>query len=293
MDNVEDTPQTSGASDQAQTSRSDATGFESSSSKRPTTEYGHSFKSQAKNENISASTEPPASQSQSLSCGSIKYKGSGLKNSLHGIAYQLRLIMLFIKRGLDNGYSFRLAAEMDDAEKFDDLVFRYADQGREVIRFLQAKHRQGQATKISKTDLLNETDGDFSLQKYFISYRKITQNPAFNGAECKDFIIFTNIDLNDGLYDLFEPIGGKDPILSMARQNLQGRTAKLLRMKLTDLKSDKEILQNLPNLRLVKEALLLNLYNASDIRRLASRISECADGENKTPLNLKDTLLKT
>jgi ankyrin repeat protein len=291
MDNLEDTPQTSGASDQAQTSRSDATGFESSSPKRATTEYGHSFKSQAKNENISASTEPPASQSQSLFCGSIKYKGSGMKNSLHGVAYQLKLIMLFIIRGLDNGHPFRLAGEMDDAKKFDDIVFRYADQGREVIRFLQAKHKQGQ---ISKTDLLNETDGDFSLQKYFISYRKISQNPVFNGAECKDFIIFTNIDLNDGLYDLFEPIGGIDPILSMARQNVQGRTAKLLRMKLTDLKSDREeLLQNLPDLQLVKEALLLNLYNASDIRRLARRISECADGENKTPLLLKDTLLIT
>jgi hypothetical protein len=147
---------------------------------------------------------------------------------------------------------------MDDAEKFDDLVFCYVDQGREFIRFLQAKHKQDQATKISKTDLLNEKDGDFSLQKYFISYRRITKNPAFNGAEFKDFIIFTNIDLNDRLYDWFEDIVGTDDILIMRWENLQNRTAKFLRMKPTDLKGDRTKLIHI-------------LRNASDIRLLANK----------------------
>jgi ankyrin repeat protein len=265
MNNFEDTPQSSRASGQTQTGSSDTTIFEPSPPKRART-----------GENITAHT---VSQIQTLPSGSLEYKASGLKNTLHGDIYQLKLLMLFLERGLSKGYSFRLATEMDDAEKFDDLVFRYVENGSEVIRFLQAKHKQDQATKISKSDLLNEKDGDFSLQKYFISYRKITQNPAFNGAVCKDFIIFTNIDLNDRLYDWFEPIGGTDPILSMTWENPQNRTAKLLRMNLTDLKGD-------------REKLLDNLRNASDLHRLANKISDCALGKKK-PLNLNDNLLKT
>jgi len=57
---------------------------------------------------------------------------------------------------------------------------------------LQAKHKQyDDSKKISLKDLLTEKDGDFSLQKYFISYRKIKQNPEFNSQnnELKDFTI--------------------------------------------------------------------------------------------------------
>uniref|UniRef100_A0A914CN88 Ankyrin repeat protein n=1 Tax=Acrobeloides nanus TaxID=290746 RepID=A0A914CN88_9BILA len=47
----------------------------------------------------------------------------GLKSSFfHGTIYQLKLLILFLQRGLHQGYSFRLATEMDAAEKFDDLA---------------------------------------------------------------------------------------------------------------------------------------------------------------------------
>jgi hypothetical protein len=301
MNNSKDGSQTSRASDHAQVGSSDATDVHPSPHKRARTVNFNSFEVQSSSsllsvtssisqqvkvdaqvdtDYISALRPPTASQSQNSPRCSLEYKASGLKNTLHGDIYQLKLLMLFLERGLDKGYSFRLATEMDDAEKFDDLVFRYVDNGKEVIRFLQAKHKQDQATKISKTDLLNEKDGDFSLQKYFISYRKITQNPAFHCAACKDFIIFTNIDINDRLFDWFEPIGGTDPILSMTWENPQNRTAKLLRMKLTDLKGD-------------RQRLLDNLRNASDLNRLANKISDCAFGKTKLPLNLNDNLLKT
>ncbi|EAL58805.1 MULTISPECIES: hypothetical protein [Wolbachia] len=39
------------------------------------------------------------------------YLASGLNNTLHGNIYQLKLLMLFLKRGLDKSYSFRLATE--------------------------------------------------------------------------------------------------------------------------------------------------------------------------------------
>ncbi|WP_339045373.1 ankyrin repeat domain-containing protein [Candidatus Mesenet endosymbiont of Agriotes lineatus] len=123
------------------------------------------------------------------------YRASGLKHSLHGNIYQLKLLMLFLNRGLKEGYDFRLATEWDDAEKFDDLVFKYTDQGQDKYRFLQAKHKQDESKKIGIGDLFTEQKGggEFELTKYFLSYLKIKNNPIFQGGDLVDFIICTNI----------------------------------------------------------------------------------------------------
>jgi hypothetical protein len=123
------------------------------------------------------------------------YDAKGLRLSLHGVVYQLKLLMLVLKRGLDNGYSFNLTTEMEDAEKFDDVVFEYIDgQGQRKHRFLQAKHKQ-ESQKITINDLLTEREkGEFNLRKYFTSYRKIQQNTRFKGSLLENFVICTNID---------------------------------------------------------------------------------------------------
>jgi hypothetical protein len=281
MDNLEDTPPIFGASDEVQKGNSDTTVSESSPMKRARTEDGHNLEaptssillpatnsniqqegvhSKAETENVSVLNEPTASQSQSIPSTSLTYKASGSKRTLHGVIYQLHLLILFLKRGIDNGYSFRLATEMDDAEKFDDVVFQYKEQGNDVIRFLQGKLRQDQAKKITKGDLLNEKDGDFSLQKYFLSYLKICKSLAFRGAEFKDFIIFTNIDLKNEVCDWFVPIVETDPILSMTWKNKQNRKAKLLRIKL-------------PDLQVERKRVLLNSNKVSDVKGLINRLS--------------------
>lgn len=108
----------------------------------------------------------------------VNYPSSGLKNSLHGNIYQLKLLMLFLKRGLSKKYDFRLSTEWDAAEKFDDLVFKYSDKNQIKYRFLQAKHKHNQSKKIKIGDLLTtDKDGEFNLEKYFISYFKIKNNP--------------------------------------------------------------------------------------------------------------------
>lgn len=126
------------------------------------------------------------------------YKSSGLKHSLHGSIYQLKLHMLYLKRGLDKGYNFRLATEMDCAEKFDDLVFLYENETQDDISytFLQAKHKQNEATKITSKDLLTEREqGEFGLPKYFNSYRKILKYADFK-SNSTSFIICTNISFD-------------------------------------------------------------------------------------------------
>ena len=73
---------------------------------------------------------------------------SGLKNTLHGNIFQLKLLLLFLVRGINAKYDFRLATERPDlADKFDDLIFKYKSQGR--WRFLQAKHKQNDDAKIT------------------------------------------------------------------------------------------------------------------------------------------------
>jgi len=131
------------------------------------------------------------------------YCAGALKKSLHGNDYQLKLLMLFASQGINCDVAFRLATEMDEAEKFDDLVFRYTDdQGYVKYRFLQAKHRQflGEENKIKVSDLKSDKDNnDFSLQKYFLSYLKDIEKEEFQDGTPEDFIICTNADFD------FEP----------------------------------------------------------------------------------------
>ncbi|WP_264706714.1 NACHT domain-containing protein [Wolbachia endosymbiont (group B) of Archips podanus] len=126
-----------------------------------------------------------------------------LKRSLHGNDYQLKLLMLFASKGKNSEVAFRLATEMAEAEKFDDLVFRYTDsQGNIKYRFLQAKHRQflGEENKIKVSDLKsNSDDNDFSLQKYFVSYLRDIEKKEFRDGVPEDFIICTNTNFD------FEP----------------------------------------------------------------------------------------
>ena len=61
--------------------------------------------------------------------------------------------MLFLYRGYERNYVFRLFTEWIDAEKFDDLVVEYIKDNKKVYCFLQAKHRQGEPIKISLKDL--------------------------------------------------------------------------------------------------------------------------------------------
>lgn len=133
---------------------------------------------------------------------------SGLKQNLHGAIYQSKLLALYVKRGLDVGFEFLLATEMDEAEKFDDIVLKFkasnetdeettateADENPWTYRFMQAKHKDNpENKKMSIPELKSRSnDKDFSLQKYFISFCKIKNKPLFEGAKFIDFTIITN-----------------------------------------------------------------------------------------------------
>ncbi|KAF4531686.1 hypothetical protein B566_EDAN017059, partial [Ephemera danica] len=147
------------------------------------------------------------------------YRKGGVESSLHGVVYQWKLLMLFAVRAQRKGYSFRLATEMEEAEKFDDLVFHYIKNDEQIMAsiYLQAKHVEVEnelRIKINTNDLLTEKDERFSLQKYFHSFRKIS-NSGLTNCENSDFIICTNIGFDfDQSYN--------DPILKRLKVSKSG-----------------------------------------------------------------------
>jgi hypothetical protein len=116
------------------------------------------------------------------------YVRSGLSRTFHGVLYQLKLTMLFMKLGANKKYQFRMAMEREDAGKFDDIEFRYTDQGVEKCRLIQVKHRYDDSSIISAEALESTGKSDFCIKKYFESYLKIRK--VFKGIETlKDLIV--------------------------------------------------------------------------------------------------------
>ena len=123
----------------------------------------------------------------------LTHPSSGIRPTLHGTIYQLILLMWVFKYNTDKGWNFKLGTEVDDAEKFDDVVLGIQQvDGRLQYHYIQAKHKQDQQKSIGSTDLLNMTEGNFSLLKYFASYRAIKKKDSFKDGEIGDLILFTN-----------------------------------------------------------------------------------------------------
>lgn len=188
-------------------------------------------------------------------------------NPVHGNIYQLKVLMLFLYRGVSHKYSFRLGTEIKEAKKFDDLVFEYTQGDEKVYRLLQAKHKLDESKKITAGSLLTESDGDYSLIKYFLSYQDSKKEKLFKDGAIKDVTICTNIDLDfehlKGAQIRVERIEDKDDILNV--------------------KSDKKQPMRYRFSEDVAPLLKLKLQGYS-LARLA-RTAECSDDEIKDFLN--------
>ncbi|XP_065208165.1 uncharacterized protein LOC135836988 [Planococcus citri] len=204
------------------------------------------------------------------------YDAAGLKLIQHGVVYQLKLLTLFLVRGLKKGYSFTLATEMVSAEKFDDVVFGYTtkrgDKNIKKCRFIQVKHKQNEDEKITVSALLNEKEDDFSLKKYFLSYLKIKNSAYFKIYELEDFVISTNIDIDEELKRSLEKNPDKDDILDFDKNGFGRYKIKLDRFR------KKNILTSI-------------LLRTSELDRLANVLA--SHTYRKKCLDLSDDLLKT
>ncbi|GFR21361.1 ANK_REP_REGION domain-containing protein [Trichonephila clavata] len=96
------------------------------------------------------------------------YPTGGAKNFIHGIDYQKLWLMLFFRRAVNRKYFFRLATEMSSAAGFDDVVFRYEQNG---------------------------TTWELVLVKHFAAFLEIQGNEEFKD-KIKDFFIVINVDFD-------------------------------------------------------------------------------------------------
>ena len=144
---------------------------------------------------------------------------------MEGHLFESKLLTLFLLRGTDAGYPFQLASNDENmGGKFDDLIFRYEvdtpTAGKHWrYRYLQAKHStQPDKEKITTSKLFEASKGDnFSLPKYFLSYRKMINRKE----DVHDCIICTNIGFDTNDFDQkdidYETLSCKENILEFGR----------------------------------------------------------------------------
>ncbi len=139
-------------------------------------------------------------QSESLVSENTRQpEGIGLKSTLHGVTYQLALLLLIFKRAMDKKLNFKEATEWDKADKFDDAVIAFQDplaaESKIILHAYQAKHKQDDDSMITDKDLFDMSGGDFSLFKYFLSFLKLQREKEADEV-IGDVVIYTNAGID-------------------------------------------------------------------------------------------------
>ncbi|XP_077295469.1 uncharacterized protein LOC143917762 [Arctopsyche grandis] len=98
-----------------------------------------------------------------------------------GRNYECYIAMLFIMRAVFNKFRFKIGVEIEEARKFDDLVFLREEGKKQTSRCLQAKHNSTGNKKIDSMSLLTGDDSDFSIVKYFFAYKDMVGDDFFRG----------------------------------------------------------------------------------------------------------------
>lgn len=191
------------------------------------------------------------------------YEASGLKTSLHGIVYQLKLLIWVAYQANANSYKFRLATEMGDAGKFDDVVIQILNENNISLMY-QAKHFQDNSETINIKDLLSTSNDDpFSLQKYFRSFLNIIGNKEIVTDGALELTICTNIGFkfkNENSYILSLPTGEK---IELAKTNDDDIFLKDgLRFNIKNTPENVKFIVN-------------NFEKSTDLKNLAMKIVDC------------------
>ncbi|EFX87242.1 hypothetical protein DAPPUDRAFT_307146 [Daphnia pulex] len=209
--------------------------------------------------NVSTTENPPLS--------------SALKDTMHGNVFQLKLLMIFLLRGIGAGIEFRLGTEMPGiGGKFDDLIFKFkkSDQTSESYRFLQAKHKQDEEKKITAADLLQDNEKDFSLPKYFRSYCRdiIKGTEGIPLENIEDCIICTNIgfdsdgELRKSGIELIR-LEDYDQILTFDKMPSNNKTPSRYKLRKTD--QLRKIMTGWSEVHLLAKTLLKNVTEGKQL----------------------------
>lgn len=126
-------------------------------------------------------------------------------SGLCGQLYESKLLTMVLLRALNDEQieHFLLGTNINGVGDMDDICMRYRvkGQGRPVMMFVQAKHREDREKGRLTVDDVRSVSGDYSLRKYFDSYLTLKdrfqagdEDPMFEGdfkdVEC-NLIIYT------------------------------------------------------------------------------------------------------
>ncbi|XP_049542459.1 uncharacterized protein LOC125955368 [Anopheles darlingi] len=140
----------------------------------------------------------------------IRPKLHGIKTSMHGISYQVKLSMYFclvnakkpiISSEVDKSFSFTITSEDPKALKFDDIVYTFIDGNQTGILKIQAKHLFDRPDIKANEFLIHRTDkrNRFAIMKYWESFCK--QQPQTTHIE--GLIICTNSGIATNAMELW------------------------------------------------------------------------------------------
>uniref|UniRef100_A0A182F2R8 Uncharacterized protein n=1 Tax=Anopheles albimanus TaxID=7167 RepID=A0A182F2R8_ANOAL len=135
-------------------------------------------------------------------------------STLHGTDYQLKItlwILLNAKRIINESIDTNCSVTAEDplGGKFDDTVLRLRlPDGRKQALYIQAKHKNGTANRITIADLLAPSDKAFSLTKYYQSFRILHRKGMADDAK---FVVCTNAGISKDVAQVLEhPPPGMD-----------------------------------------------------------------------------------
>jgi ankyrin repeat protein len=135
------------------------------------------------------------------------YEKTSGSTKLSGPMYEVESVALLFLQAINKGLRFHLAANMQIARPFDDIVFICKVRNESKAYFFQLKHKENRNYKIKRENLIQQS-GDLSLFKFYKSYCGIKCSWADNEdlIFCGDFhnsefIIYTNVELiNQSVY---------------------------------------------------------------------------------------------
>ncbi|XP_076260547.1 uncharacterized protein LOC143196606 isoform X1 [Rhynchophorus ferrugineus] len=167
---------------------------------------------------IKAALDQPTASSTSAVTDKIPlYSSDGLRKTMHGNIFQLRLLMLFLDRAHRVYDDFYLATEMNKAEKFDDVVllFKKKGSGQWFWRFLQAKHTSNMdRNKITESELLKSDEKKpMALVKYLKSLIYIKSCGTFKDSCFDTFVLCVNHNVDNDAKTHLTECNEPDPIL--------------------------------------------------------------------------------
>ncbi|XP_077294956.1 uncharacterized protein LOC143917349 [Arctopsyche grandis] len=119
------------------------------------------------------------------------------KPTVYGRDYEGYIAMLFILRAVLKKFRFKVGVEIKQAHKFDDVVFLYEKQKKEYSKCMQIKHTTSKKKYINSMSLLSGEQSDFSIVKYFFSFKDLVKEDFFKEITQEDLIIYTNCSLDE------------------------------------------------------------------------------------------------